>query len=119
MTNTRATDPEVLEKRFPVRIDRFAIRKGSGGNGRWHGGDGSIRAMRALVPMKVTVLSSHRITQAFGIQGGDPGAVGVNEVTRADGTVLLMEGNSEIDLEAGDVYTIYSPGGGGCGVPQQ
>ncbi|MEZ5651675.1 MAG: hydantoinase B/oxoprolinase family protein [Burkholderiaceae bacterium] len=115
MTNTRATDPEVLEKRFPVRIDRFAIRRGSGGQGKWSGGDGSIRAMRALVPMKVTVLSSHRITQAFGIQGGEPGAVGVNEVTRADGTVLIMDGNSEIDLEAGDVYTIYSPGGGGCG----
>ncbi|MCP5265120.1 MAG: hydantoinase B/oxoprolinase family protein [Burkholderiaceae bacterium] len=117
MTNTRATDPEVLEKRFPVRIERFAIRRGSGGKGRWPGGDGSIRAMRALVPMKVTVLSSHRIKQPFGIQGGEPGAVGINEVTRADGTVLRMDANSEIDLEAGDVYTIYSPGGGGCGKP--
>ncbi|MEZ5741660.1 MAG: hydantoinase B/oxoprolinase family protein, partial [Burkholderiaceae bacterium] len=117
MTNTRSTDPEVLEKRFPVRIEQFSIRRGSGGNGKFRGGDGCIRNMRALVPMKVTVLSSHRITQAFGLNGGEPGAVGINEVYRVDGTTVRLGGNDEIDLEAGDVFSVQTPGAGGSGKP--
>ncbi len=116
MTNTRCTDPEVLEKRFPVRIEEFSIRRGSGGAGLHRGGDGCIRNMRAMVPMKVTTLSSHRITQAFGIQGGEPGAVGINEVYLTDGTTVRLQGNDEIDLKAGDIFSIQTPGGGGAGI---
>ncbi len=115
MTNTRMTDPEVLEGRFPVRVEEFSIRRGSGGAGRWPGGDGIVRRLRFLEPMKVTVLSSHRETQPAGIAGGAPGAAGHNVVERRNGRIEELRGNDEADLEAGDVFCMTTPGGGGYG----
>ncbi len=116
MTNTRMTDPEVLEVRFPIRVERFAIRHGSGGAGAHSGGDGIIREMKFLTPMTATVLSSHRETQAFGVNGGGAGATGENAVCRADGTIETLQGNDRRDLEVGDVFIMKTPGGGGFGM---
>ncbi len=117
MTNTRMTDPEVLETRFPVRVRRFAIRTGSGGAGRWRGGDGIERALEFLEPMTVTILSSHRETRAFGVAGGGEGAPGKNAVLRADGRIETLGGNDQAALSAGDVFLMQTPGGGGFGSP--
>ena len=86
MTNSRLTDPEVLEWRFPVLVEEFAIRRGSGGAGRWRGGDGAVRRIRFLEPMTVSTLSRHRRVPPYGMAGGSPGALGRNRVERADGT---------------------------------
>lgn len=115
MTNTRMTDPEILEKRFPVRLDEFGIRAGSGGAGRWHGGNGATRMMRFLAPVTVTTLCSHRKIPPFGVDGGAPGAVGVNWAELPDGTRVDLKGNDEIDLPAGAVFGMFTPGGGGWG----
>lgn len=115
MTNTRMTDSEVLENRFPVRVEEFSIRRGSGGVGKNHGGSGIVRRMRFLEPMTVTVLSSHRHTDPFGLKGGGPGKRGVNRVVRASGKVDELRGNDETQMEAGDVFVIKTPGGGGFG----
>ncbi len=92
MTNTRMTDPEILEKRFPVRLEAFTLRAGSGGAGQWRGGDGVVRRLRFLEPVTVTTLSSHRVVPPFGGAGGRPGQVGVNSAERADGTRIPMPG---------------------------
>ena len=115
MTNTRMTDPEVLELRFPVRNDEFSIRTGSGGAGRHRGGDGVLRKLRFLEPMTATMLTSHRVVAPFGLDGGEPGACGRNAVIRADGGIEELRGNDEASLEAGDVLLIETPGGGGFG----
>ncbi len=115
MTNTRMTDPEVLESRFPVRIEQFAIRRGSGGAGRWRGGDGVIRRIRFLAPVTATVLSGHRRVPPFGMEGGAPGKVGVNRVIRADGRVEELGSNAQVEMAAGDVFEMETPGGGGWG----
>ncbi|MEJ6392977.1 hydantoinase B/oxoprolinase family protein [Gymnodinialimonas sp. 2305UL16-5] len=115
MTNTRMTDPEVLETRFPVRVDEFSIRPGSGGAGRWMGGDGITRRLRFHEPMTVTVLTSHRKVPPHGAAGGMPGAVGENAVERADGTREALLGNDQADLAPGDVFVMHTPGGGGYG----
>lgn len=115
MTNTRMTDPEVVEWRFPVRVDSFHIRKDSGGNGHYSGGDGVVRKMRFLEPMTATILSSHRQTEPYGIEGGTSGKRGENRVERADGTVLSLQGNDEVEMNVGDVFVIKTPGGGGYG----
>ncbi|MBT8098212.1 MAG: hydantoinase B/oxoprolinase family protein, partial [Gammaproteobacteria bacterium] len=115
MTNTRMTDPEVLEIRFPVCNEEFSIRRNSGGEGRWRGGDGAIRKLRFLEPMTATILSSHREVRPFGLEGGKPGQCGKNYVVRADGAALSLNGNDEIELEAGDLFVIETPGGGGFG----
>lgn len=115
MTNTRMTDPEVLETRFPVRVDEFSIRTGSGGLGKYVGGDGIVRRLRFLEPMTVTVLSSHRIVPPHGTAGGQPGATGENAVVRCDGQIEELAGNDEAHLEAGDVFVMKTPGGGGYG----
>ena len=115
MTNSRLTDPEVLEWRYPVRLESYAIRRGSGGNGRWRGGDGGVRRIRFLEPMMVTTLAGHRRVPAFGIAGGDPGALGRHWVERADGSVTAMRGCDSAQLGAGDVFVIETPGGGGAG----
>jgi len=117
MTNTRMTDPEVLETRFPVRVEEFSIRAGSGGAGRWTGGDGITRKLRFLQPMTATVLSSHRVVPPHGVAGGLPGAPGANLVERADGHVDQLAGNDAVELAAGDVFVLASPGGGGFGAP--
>ena len=115
MTNTRMTDPEILEKRFPVRLESFSIRHGSGGAGKWRGGNGVERRLRFLAPVTVTTLSSHRVVPPFGGEGGDPGAVGINTAEKADGTRIEMPGNGEITLDAGDLFEMRTPGGGGWG----
>ena len=116
MTNTRMTDPEVLETRFPVRVREFSIRRGSGGAGRFAGGDGIVRALEFLKPMTVTVLSSHRQTRAFGVAGGEPGQTGENIVKRRDGKEEILSGNDRCEMHAGDVFVMKTPGGGGYGV---
>ncbi len=115
MTNTRMTDPEVLEKRFPVRLEAFRIRSGSGGDGLWRGGDGVVRRMRFLEPVTVTTLSLSRIVPPFGGAGGGPGALGENLVEWPDGRREPLGGNAEVALPAGGVFEIRTPGGGGWG----
>jgi len=115
MTNSRLTDPEVLEWRYPVRLESYEIRRGSGGAGRWRGGDGGTRRLRFLEPMTVTTLSGHRRVPAFGLAGGSPGALGRHWVEHADGSVTAMEGCDCVQLAAGDVFVIETPGGGGYG----
>jgi len=115
MTNTRMTDPEVLEWRFPVRVEEFSIRRGSGGNGKFKGGDGSVRRMRFLDPMTVTFLSLHRNTDPYGLEGGEAGARGRNYLLRANGTQEMLKGNDEAEVQLNDVIVIETPGGGGFG----
>ena len=115
MTNTRMTDPEVLELRFPVLVEEFSIRQGSGGAGRYRGGNGVVRKLRFLEPMTATMLSSHRVVPPFGLAGGEPGKCGKNHVVRADGEVVQLKGNDEVDMNAGDLFVMKTPGGGGFG----
>ncbi|WP_405641852.1 hydantoinase B/oxoprolinase family protein [Streptomyces sp. NBC_00019] len=117
MTNSRLTDPEVLEWRLPVRLDEFAVRQDSGGAGRWRGGDGAVRRIRFLEPMTVSTLSQHRRVPPYGMAGGAPGALGANRVERADGTVTDLGGSDTADVGPGDVLVIETPGGGGYGPP--
>jgi 5-oxoprolinase (ATP-hydrolysing) len=117
MTNSRLTDPEVLEWRYPVRLESYEIRHGSGGAGRWRGGDGGIRRLAFLEAMTVTTLSGHRRVPAFGMAGGAPGALGRHWVERSDGTVTPMAGCDSAHLTAGDVFVVETPGGGGYGPP--
>ena len=115
MTNTRMTDPEVLERRFPVRVEQFSIRRGSGGAGQHRGGDGIVRRLRFLDDMTVTVLTSNRIRQPHGAQGGAPGQSGLNTVLREDGTRERLAGNDRAELKSGDAFIMETPGGGGYG----
>jgi 5-oxoprolinase (ATP-hydrolysing) len=115
MTNTRMTDPEVLELRYPVRLEAFAIRRGSGGAGRWRGGDGAVRRIRFLEPMTAVIVSSRRNIAPFGLAGGADGALGRQWVEREDGTRFVMTGTDRTELAAGDVFVIETPGGGGYG----
>jgi 5-oxoprolinase (ATP-hydrolysing) len=115
MTNSRLTDPEVLEFRFPVRLESYAIRHGSGGAGRWHGGDGGVRRVRFLEPMTAGILSNGRIHPAFGMAGGQSGLPGINRVVRADGSVQELAHIDQVEMQAGDVFEIHTPGGGGFG----
>jgi 5-oxoprolinase (ATP-hydrolysing) len=115
MTNSRLTDPEVLEQRYPVRIVRFAIRRGSGGAGRWRGGDGVVREVEFLTPMHAAILSNRRRVAPAGLAGGAPGALGHNYVLRADGRTEELGSTADVDLAAGDRFVIETPGGGGYG----
>jgi len=115
MTNSRMTDPEVLEFRFPVRLESYALRQGSGGAGRYKGGDGGIRRIKFLEPMTAAILSNGRIHPAFGAAGGSPGAVGINRVLRVDGSVQTLAHIDEVQMQPGDVFEIQTPGGGGFG----
>ncbi|HEY3879418.1 MAG TPA: hydantoinase B/oxoprolinase family protein [Trebonia sp.] len=115
MTNSRLTDPEVLEWRYPVRLESFAVRRGSGGGGRWRGGDGGVRRLRFLEPMTVSTLASHRRVPAFGLDGGEAGALGRHWVEHPDGSVTPMDGCDTACLAAGDLFVMETPGGGGFG----
>src|SRR5712692_1939928 len=119
MTNSRLTDPEVLEWRYPVRVERFEVRRGSGGRGRWPGGDGGRRQLRFLEPMTVTTLSTHRRVRPYGMAAGEPGALGRHWVEHADGSVTPMRGCDSVAVAAGDVFVIETPGGGGYGSPAE
>jgi len=119
MTNSRLTDPEVLEFRFPVRLESYAIRQGSGGTGQWHGGDGGVRRLRFLEPMTASILSNGRVHAAFGMAGGQAGQVGINQVVRRDGRVEPLGHIGQTEMATGDVFEIHTPGGGGYGpLPQ-
>ncbi|MEV6172318.1 hydantoinase B/oxoprolinase family protein [Streptomyces sp. NPDC051954] len=117
MTNSRLTDPEVLEWRLPVRLEEFAVRHDSGGAGRWRGGDGAVRRIRFHEPMTVSTLSQHRRVPPYGMAGGEPGALGSNRVERADGTVSALSASDATDVVPGDVLVVETPGGGGYGPP--
>jgi 5-oxoprolinase (ATP-hydrolysing) len=119
MTNSRLTDPEVLEWRYPVLVDGFAIRRGSGGRGANRGGDGVVRRIRFREAMTAAILSGHRRVPPYGMDGGEPGAVGRNSVVRADGTVLPLAGTAKIEMNVGDVFVIETPGGGAFGRLQE
>ncbi|MGH7089234.1 MAG: hydantoinase B/oxoprolinase family protein, partial [Stellaceae bacterium] len=113
MTNTRLTDAEVLEWRFPVLLEEFAIRRGSGGKGRWHGGNGVVRRIRFREAMTAAILSGRRRIPPFGLAGGEPGACGRNWVERTDGGREEFGGTHKVEMRAGDVFVIETPGGGG------
>jgi 5-oxoprolinase (ATP-hydrolysing) len=115
MTNSRLTDPEILEFRFPVRLESYEIRAGSGGAGRWRGGDGGVRRVRFLEPMSASILSNGRRHGAFGLNGGEAGAVGENWIERADGRIERLAHLAQVEMGPGDVFVIATPGGGGCG----
>ena len=115
MTNSRLTDPEVLEFRFPVLLQSYEIRAGSGGTGHWHGGCGGVRRVEFLEPMTASILSNGRVHGAFGLAGGQPGQVGINRVLRADGSIEELGHIGQAQMRAGDVFEIQTPGGGGFG----
>jgi 5-oxoprolinase (ATP-hydrolysing) len=118
MTNSRLTDPEVLEWRFPVRVEEHSIRRGSGGRGNWNGGAGATRRIRFLEPMNGAVLSGHRRVPPYGMEGGEPGGLGRNWVERASGERIELSYADEIEMKAGDVFVIETPGGGGYGASE-
>ncbi len=115
MTNTRMTDPEVLETRFPVRVDEFSIRRRSGGRGAYNGGDGIVRKLKFLEPMTVTVLTSHRTTAPHGASDGSAGKIGENSIQRRTGKIENLQGYDAAQMQAGDVFVVKTPGGGGFG----
>ncbi len=115
MTNTRITDPEVLELRYPVRLERFAVRRGSGGRGRFRGGDGAVREYTFLEPVSLSILSQHRNEGPYGADGGEPGAPGRQRVVRTDGEVVELAAITAYDAEVGDRLLLETPGGGGWG----
>jgi len=115
MTNTRITDLEVLESRYPVRLVRFALRRGSGGVGRRRGGDGLVRELEFRAPVVASLLSERRARAPFGLAGGLPGTRGENRVVRADGRVEILGGHCRVGLEPGDRLVVETPGGGGFG----
>jgi len=115
MTNSRLTDPEVLEFRFPVRLESYEIREGSGGAGRWHGGHGGVRRVRFLEDMTASILSNGRVHGAFGMAGGQAGQVGINRVVRSDGSVEALDHIGQAEMKPGDIFEIHTPGGGGFG----
>jgi 5-oxoprolinase (ATP-hydrolysing) len=117
MTNTRITDPEVIEHRYPVRLRRFAIRAGSGGEGKWRGGDGLVREIEFLAPLEFSILSQHRVSAPYGMAGGGEGAVGRQVVIRADGTRHELSGIDGCEMSPGDRLILETPGGGGWGDP--
>ncbi len=118
MTNSRLTDPEILEWRYPVRLESYEIRPDSGGAGQWHGGNGGVRKIRFLEPMTASILSNNRIVPPFGAAGGEPGQCGRNLVIRQDGSQEDLGFVASTDMQTGDVFVIATPGGGGYGKSQ-
>jgi 5-oxoprolinase (ATP-hydrolysing) len=118
MTNTRITDPEVIEHRYPARLHRFAIRKGSGGSGRWRGGEGLVREIEFLAPLELSILSQHRVSAPYGAAGGGDGAVGRQVILSADGSRRQLEGIDGCEVSTGDRLILETPGGGGYGPPE-
>jgi 5-oxoprolinase (ATP-hydrolysing) len=117
MTNSRMTDAEVFEQNFPVIVDSFSIRPDSGGDGEWHGGNGTIRKVRFTEPVEAAILSNHRRIAPFGVAGGEDGKTGVNWIIRADGREEVLTGTATVQLDEGDTFVIETPGGGGYGNP--
>jgi 5-oxoprolinase (ATP-hydrolysing) len=119
MTNSRLTDPEILELRFPVLLEEFRVRDGSGGKGRWNAGAGTERTIRFLAEMGCAILSSHRKVRPHGLEGGEPGEVGVTWVRRLDGSLETLEGCDETVLRGGEAVILRTPTGGGYGNPAE
>lgn len=117
MTNTRITDPEILEHRFPLRVERFALRRGSGGSGRWRGGEGVVRELRFLAPLSLALLAQHHASGPAGLEGGGPGAPGSARLLRADGRVEILASSDGRAMQPGDRLVLETPGGGGYGKP--
>jgi 5-oxoprolinase (ATP-hydrolysing) len=115
MTNTRLTDPEILESRFPVLLEEFAIRHGSGGKGRFNGGDGAVRKIRFFESMSAAILSNRRRVAPFGLAGGENAATGRNWVERANGAIESFGATATMEMKVGDLFVIETPGGGGFG----
>jgi 5-oxoprolinase (ATP-hydrolysing) len=115
MTNTAITDPEIVEQRYPVRLRQFAIRRGSGGAGRWHGGDGVVREFEFLEPLTVSLLTQHRASGAYGMDGGGDGLPGKQTLHRADGSSEVLASSASLRVNAGDRLVMETPGGGGYG----
>jgi 5-oxoprolinase (ATP-hydrolysing) len=115
MTNTRLTDPEILELRYPVVLEEFSIRRGSGGKGKWTAGDGVYREIRFLREMTLTLLTSYRDVQPYGLEGGQPGQCGENYARRLDGTLERLKGCDETILKVGEAVVLKTPTGGGYG----
>ena len=115
MTNSRLTDAEVLELRFPVMLEEFSIRRGSGGAGQYPGGDGVIRKIRFLEAMDLSILSGHRQVPVFGLAGGEAGKVGVNSVSKKNASPVALNATVSLSVAAGDLLTLCTPGGGGYG----
>ncbi|MCA1797781.1 MAG: hydantoinase B/oxoprolinase family protein, partial [Geobacteraceae bacterium] len=113
MTNTRITDVEILEQRYPVVVDTFALRRGSGGTGQWHGGDGLVRELRFLKPMQVAILSERRVFAPYGLGGAQPGACGRNLLLRGKTTEINLGAKNSITVQPGERIRIETPGGGG------
>ena len=116
MTNTRITDPEILESRYPVLLREFSIRTGSGGEGKFCGGDGLIRDIEFLEPLNVAILSERRVYAPYGVNGGKEGTKGKNLLIRKDGTEIDLGGKNEFKAEPGDRIRILTPGGGASGL---
>lgn len=119
MTNTRITDAEVVEHRYPVRVERFEIRSGSGGEGRWRGGDGVVREIAFLEPMSLSVLTQHRVERPYGAEGGAPGTAGRQTLVRADGSATVLAPIDGVEVARGDRLILETPGGGGWGTPER
>jgi 5-oxoprolinase (ATP-hydrolysing) len=116
MTNTRLTDPEILERRYPARVHEFSVRRGSGGAGQHRGGDGVVRRIEFLRPLTLSLLTQRRGSHSpYGANGGEPGMTGRNSIVRKDGTRMELPGISQRQVEAGDMLVIETPGGGGFG----
>ena len=115
MTNTKITDPEVMEYRYPVTIEKIGIRKNSGGNGKWKGGDGIVRQVRFEEDVILTILSQHRIIPPYGMDGGESGKVGKQVLVKSDGSEIELKGIETIEVKKGDAIRIETPGGGGYG----
>jgi 5-oxoprolinase (ATP-hydrolysing) len=119
MTNSRLTDPEILESKFPVLVREFSVRRGSGGRGLNRGGDGTVRRLEFRSPMSGALLANHRRIAPFGVKGGDAAAPGAASIQRASGKVEHLGATARFDLAPGDQLTIESPGGGGYGNPNR
>ncbi|MBW4515740.1 MAG: hydantoinase B/oxoprolinase family protein [Timaviella obliquedivisa GSE-PSE-MK23-08B] len=119
MTNSRLTDPEVLEWRFPVLVESFSIRSDSGGAGRHRGGNGVIRRIQFREAMTAAILSGHRVIPPFGLKGGESGVIGQNRVERCNATIEVLGSKAEVSMNAGDIFVIETPGGGGFGRDEQ
>ncbi len=117
MTNTRITDPEILERRYPVVLRSFAVRQDSGGAGHWRGGEGVVRVIEFLEPMRVAILSERRKSAPYGVSGGAPGSAGRNTLLRLQGERVDLGGHAMIEVAAGECIVIETPGGGGFGKP--
>ena len=119
MTNSRMTDPEVFEQNFPVIVESFSIRQDSGGAGKWHGGNGTVRKLRFTEPVEAAILSNHRRIAPFGLAGGEDAKTGINRIVRADGSEETLSGTATVKLNKGDTFVIETPGGGGYGKPKR